>query len=164
MQTYFLISTILCLIITIVYNTYIIIKYKKIPESLSETSYLLGGNKRYFFTGYCIIVCLLLLPILMGITFTNYQIIPFIFCCGLSFAGCSPLFSAGLDRPIHYIFSILAFIAYIFYMIFCMGWIWLIGYLIVLGILCAIKWRSYVYWAEIIAVLEIIIFILCCYI
>lgn len=38
---------ILTILLTIVYNSYIIIKYKKIPESLSETSYLLGGNKRY---------------------------------------------------------------------------------------------------------------------
>ena len=38
---------ILTFIITLLYNSYIIIKYKKIPESLSETSYLLGGNKRY---------------------------------------------------------------------------------------------------------------------
>lgn len=38
---------ILILLITLLYNSYIIIKYKKIPESLSETSYLLGGNKRY---------------------------------------------------------------------------------------------------------------------
>lgn len=39
--------TILILLITLSYNSYIIIKYKKLPESLSETSYLLGGNKRY---------------------------------------------------------------------------------------------------------------------
>ena len=37
----------IAIFITIVYNCYIIIRYKKIPESLSETSYLLGGNKRY---------------------------------------------------------------------------------------------------------------------
>jgi hypothetical protein len=37
----------LILVITLLYNGYIIIKYKQIPQSLSETSYLLGGNKRY---------------------------------------------------------------------------------------------------------------------
>ena len=120
MITYFLISIILCLLITLLYNSYIIIRHKKIPESLSETSYLLGGNKRYFFTVYCILVCLLL-PILLEITPTNYQIIPFIFCGGLSFAGCSPLFREGLDKKIHYISAYIAFGAYILYMILCMG-------------------------------------------
>ena len=160
MQTYFLISTILCLIVTIVYNTYIIVKYKKIPESLSETSYLLGGNKRYFFTVYCIIVCLLLLPILLEITPTNYQIIPFIFCGGLSFAGCSPLFREGLDRIVHYSSAYAAFGAYVIYMIFCMNLWWLIGYFIILGILCVIKWKSYVFWAEMLALMEICIYII----
>ena len=157
-----MVLSIIILLITLLYNIYIIIKYKKIPESLSETSYLLGGNKRYLFTGYCFIISICLLPILLEISIL--QFLPFIFCGGLLFAGCSPLFKEGLDKPIHYIFSILAFIAYIFYMIFCMGWIWLIGYLMALSVLCAIKWRSYIYWAEIIAVLELIIFILCCYI
>ena len=157
-----MILSIILILITLLYNSFVIIKYKKIPESLSETSYLLGGNKRYFFTAYCFIISICLLPILLEISIL--QFLPFIFCGGLLFAGCSPLFREGLDKPIHYIFSILAFIAYIFYMIFCMGWIWLIGYLMALSVLCAIKWRSYIYWAEIIAVLELIIFILCCYI
>lgn len=155
--------TIITLVITLLYNSYIIIKYNKIPESLSETSYLLGGNKRYLFTGYCITTSFCLLPVLLTIT-TTLQFLPVIFCGGLLFAGCSPLFRSGLDKPIHYIFSGLAFLAYICYMIFCMGWIWLIGYLIVLIILCIIKWKSYVYWAEILALFEIIIFTLCCYI
>lgn len=152
--------TILTLLITLLYNGYIIIKYKKIPGSLSETSYLLGGNKRYWFTGYCFIVAFCLLPVLLEIS--TLQFLPFIFCGGLLFAGCSPLFREGLDKPIHYIFSYLAFAAYIFYMILCMGWIWLIGYLILLGVLCLIKWKAYIYWAEILALLEIIIFILWC--
>ena len=63
-----LILIILMLLITFLYNGYIFIKYKKIPESLSETSYLLGGNKRYWFTGYCFIICILLLPVLFEIT------------------------------------------------------------------------------------------------
>lgn len=154
---------IITLVMTLLYNSYIIIKYKKIPESLSETSYLLGSNKRYLFTGYCVITSFCLLPMLLEITMT-LQFLPFLFCGGLLFAGCSPLFRTGLDKPIHYIFSGLAFVAYLCYMILCMGWIWLIGYLIVLSVLCIIKWKSYVYWAEIIALFEIIIFILCYYI
>ena len=112
--------TILTLLITLLYNSYIIIKYKKIPQSLSETSYLLGGNKRYLFTGYCFIISFCLLPVLFTIT-NNFLFLPFIFCGGLLFAGCSPLFKSGLDKPIHYICSYIAFAAYIFYMIFCMG-------------------------------------------
>lgn len=112
--------TIITLVITLLYNCYIIIKYKKIPESLSETSYLLGGNKRYLFTVYCVIISFCLLPMLLEITMT-LQFLPFVFCGGLLFAGCSPLFRTGLDKPIHYIFSGLAFVTYLCYMILCMG-------------------------------------------
>lgn len=153
--------TILTLLITLLYNSYIIIKHKKIPESLSETSYLLGDNKRYLFTGYCFIIGLLLLPVLFNITASTLVFLPFITCGGLMFAGCSPLFKEGLDKPIHYIFSILAFISYICYMIFCMGWIWLIGFLVLYLILFFIKKTSFIYWAEILAIIEICIFALC---
>ena len=115
-----MVLSIIILLITLLYNIYIIIKYKKIPESLSETSYLLRGNKRYLFTGYCVIISFCLLPVLLETTMT-LQFLPFLFCGGLLFAGCSPLFRSGLDKPIHYIFSGLAFVAYLCYMILCMG-------------------------------------------
>lgn len=113
---------ILVILLTILYNSYILIKYHKIPESLSETSYLLGGNKKYWFTGYCFAIGFLLLPVLFNITTNCLLVLPFITCGGLMFAGCSPLFKDGLDKPVHYVGSILAFIAYVCYMIFCMGW------------------------------------------
>jgi uncharacterized protein YebE (UPF0316 family) len=50
-------------------------------------------------------------------------------------------------------------------MILCMGWIWLVSYIIVLGILCAIKYKNYTYFAEITAIFEILIYlimVLCC--
>lgn len=157
-----LILIILMLLITFLYNGYMFIKYKKIPESLSETSYLLGGNKRYWFTMYCFIISILLLPVLFETTIINFQILPFIFCGGLAFAGCSPLFKEGLDKIVHYSSSYIAFSAYILYMICCMNWWWVFGYFIVLGLLCIIRWKSYVYWAEMLALLEICIYILCC--
>ena len=152
--------TILTLLITLLYNSYMIIRYKKIPESLSETSYLLGGNKRYWFTGYCFTICLLLLPQLFNVTNDDLLILPFIFCGGLAFAGCSPLFRNGIDKIVHYSSAHTAFVAYILYMIFCMNWWWVLGYAIILGILCAIRWKTFVYWAEMLALFELCLFIL----
>lgn len=148
-----------CLLITLIYNIYILIKYKKIPQSLSETSYLLGGNKRYLFTIYCFIISFCLLPILLEIT-TTLQFIPVIFCVGLLFSGCSPLFREGIDRIVHYSSAYIAFAAYICYIIFCMGWWWLLGYVVILGILCLWKYKCYVYFAEMLALFEIMIYIL----
>lgn len=154
-----IILLITCLIITLVYNSFILIKYKKIPQSLSETSYLLGGNKRYLFTIYCFIISFCLLPILLEIT-TTLVFIPVIYCGGLAFAGCSLLFREGLDRIVHYSSAYIAFAAYILYMIFCMNWWWVLGYIVALGMLCLWKYKCYVYFAEMLALLEICTYII----
>lgn len=148
------------LIITLLYNGYIIIKYKKLPESLSETSYIMGGNKRYLFTGYCFLICILILPVLLDITPIAFQVIPFIFCGGLIFAGVSPLFKEGLDKIVHYSSAIIAFLAFIIYSIFCIPWYFSICYIIILSILCIWKYNNYVYWAEQLALLDICIYII----
>jgi hypothetical protein len=70
---------------------------------------------------YCFIISILLLPVLFETTIINFQILPFIFCGGLAFAGCSPLFKEGLDKIVHYSSSYIAFGTYILYMICCMN-------------------------------------------
>lgn len=160
MTTYSIISIIICLFITIIYNGYIIIKYQRIPKSLSETSYILGGNKRYFFTLYCFLVIACLLPTIFMYTPSTWQFIPFIFSGGFLFAGFSPLFLKGLDKKVHYPAAYISFAAYFFYMILCMNWWWVLGFLITFFILILWKRSHYVYFAEMTSVIEIIIYLL----
>ena len=155
----FTILSIICLIITILYNGFIIIKYKRIPESLSETSYMLS-DKRYLFTIYCLLVSFLIMPEMLELTPEQYQFLPFIFCAGLMFAGASPLFKTGMDRYVHYISAYTAFIAFIFYIILCLPITYIISYIILMIILCLWKYKCYVYFGEMIALFEILIFII----
>lgn len=150
---------ILSFIITLLYNVSICTYYRTIPESLSETSYILG-SKNFLFTIYCFIIGLCIMPPLFNITNENLQFIPFIFCGGLIFAGFSPLYKKGLDKKVHYISALIAFITFIVYVIFQMGYEWLIYYLIILGVTCLIKFKSYVYFAELIALFEILIYLI----
>lgn len=145
-------------IISLIYNLYVLLKYKKIPESLSETSYLFGNN-RYLFTVYCLLIGLCLLILLLPLTNINLQFIPFIICIGLIFSGFSPFYKKGLDRKIHYIFAFLSFGMFILYIFLHVGWYWIIPYLIGIIILCFLNFKSYVYFAEILALLELIIYI-----
>lgn len=146
------------ILISVLYNVCIIIKYKTIPESLSETSYLLD-NYRWLFTLYCYFVCLCLLILLLPITKENITFIPFLFCGGLMFAGASPLYKQGMDRKVHYITAFLSFGSFLLYIFLQMGGIWIIPYLLCLGLFCIIKPNSYVYFAEILALIEIIIYL-----
>lgn len=152
-----MINTIIFLLISLVYNLYVIIKHKTIPVSLSETSYMLGG---FWFTGYCFATVFLILPILLEIVPQTLTFLPFLMCSGLMFAGASPMFKKGLDKPVHYISSIISFIGFIIFVIFIMGWYWLIAFVILLAGLCIWKKECYVYFAEMLVFLFIVLFIL----
>lgn len=115
-----LILIITFLIISFIYNTFIFIKYKTIPVSLSETSYLLG-NKRYLFTLYCVASTFLMIPCLLSVVPETLTFLPFLMCSGLMFSGMSPLFKQGLDKGVHYTASIIAFISFLIFLILEMG-------------------------------------------
>lgn len=154
-----MISVIIFLIISLIYNGYILYKYG-VPVSLSETSYLLGGNKRYWFTAYCGVSTFLILPALLAVVPETIQFLPFFMCTGLLFSGASPLFKEGLDKPVHYVASIIAFISFVIFTILMMGW-WVLGLFLILFIGLVIwKKECFVYFAEILAFLFLSIFIL----
>lgn len=154
-----MINIIIFLIISLIYNGYIIYKYG-IPVSLSETSYLLGGNKRYLFTGYCYLSAFLVIPVLLGIVPETLTFLPFLMCVGLLFSGATPLFKKGLDKPVHMIFSIMSFISFIVFIILMMGWWWFGAFALIFTGLCIWKRKCFVYFAEMLAFLFISLFIL----
>ena len=152
----------LCILIMLIYNSVVIIKYKKIPASLSETAYMIGGEKslkRYWFTLYCTLTAFTILPVLFKYTADDFQAIPFIFCAGLLFAGFSPAFRSGLDRVVHYVSAYISFGGFLLYEILYMSWVWLVAYMILLGLLCIWKRNCYVYFAELLALTELCIWL-----
>jgi len=108
------------LIISFIYNLFIFIRYKTIPVSLSETSYLLK-DKKHLFTLYCVLSTFLIMPCLLSTIPENLAILAFLMCSGVMFSGLSPLFKQGLDKSIHYTASIIAFIAFVVFLILEMG-------------------------------------------
>lgn len=157
---YTTISLILFIIISLIYNLYIILKYKTIPVSLSETSYILGGFKRYWFSAYCITTVMLILPLLLMTIPENLAFLGFLMCGGLLFAGLSPMFKNGMDKTLHYTSSMFSFIIFIIFMIFIMGWFYLALYVWLLALLTLCKKECYVYFAEILVYIFIILFII----
>lgn len=151
METYITISIILSLIISIIYNYTFIYKYG-IPESLSATGYIFPKS---LFTLY-IFSLLILLPGILEKTTYPAQIFIFLTFAGLLFAGASPEYKKSLTRIVHYGGAYLAFAAFIIYLIIS-NYILLIIYLIALISLIIYKKDSYVYFAEILALLTILI-------
>lgn len=157
---YTTICLILFIIISLIYNLFIIFKYKTIPVSLSETSYILGGFKRYWFSAYCITTVMLILPLLLMTIPEKLAFLCFLMCGGLMFAGLSPMFKNGMDKTIHYIASILSFVIFIILMIFVIGWLYLALYIWLLALLILCKKECYVYFAEMLIYVFIILFII----
>ena len=145
-----------------IYNGFVMIRYKKVPGSLSETAYIIGGEslKRYWFTFYCLFTTAMILPPLFMCTRDGLEVLPFLLCVGLLFAGYSPTYKSGIERPVHYISAYLSFGSFILYSILCIPWYWLVGYVILLGLFCLWKPKCYVYFAEILALIDISLWIL----
>lgn len=147
------------ILLSIAYNTYIICKYKRIPESLSETSYMLGKDK-WLFISYCVITGGLMLPLLLDITSENFQCFPFFICGGLIMAGASPLYRNGLDKYVHYVSAMFAFISFLIYLGIC-NWLMLLQVILLLCLYyIVIDKKTIIYSAEIVALIYLIDIIL----
>lgn len=146
------------ILLSIAYNTYIVWKYDRIPESLSETSYMLGKDK-WLFVGYCVITGGLMLPLLLDITPENFQCFPFFICGGLIMAGSSPLYRNGLDKYVHYVSAMFAFITYLIYMGLANWYLLALNVILILAYSIRNK-KTIVYYAENIALITLILCIL----
>jgi len=143
------------IIVSVIYLLYVFIKYKTIPGSLSETAYLFGKNK-WIFTIYCMFISIMMIGGLLNVTSGNWQFLPVLICVGLAFSGASPLYRKSLTKDVHYGFAILSFVSFLIYLL-VIDWRILIVYLISLGYLFFVKSNSLVFFAEILALIYLII-------
>ena len=159
MMLYFVI---LLIVISLVYNIYALILNKGALESISISSYvfLINGKKYYYFTIYCFAVAFILLPIWLTISAVDIQFLTFLSCCGIIFAGSTPLFKEKFQGTVHYIAGIIAVLCYLLWMIFSKYYIWLIAEVIVTVVLITIDYKNFVYYTEIIGLFTLLILLL----
>ena len=147
----FLVLALVVLYIFVVYEL-----FGKLPTSLSQTAYMFGGYKKYIFTAVCYSIGFGILPALFELTPDNLTFLPFIFGVGLFLAGLTPAFmDTKYENRIHTVSAIIAFVAYLVYLIICMDWYWL--FIFVVGFLSLYSWKKkcYIFFAEILAILSV---------
>lgn len=81
----------LSLLLIVVYISYYIVQYKKIPNSLSATYYDVGG----YFSLVILMSSLLILPSMFNITPDNYKFLSFLSLTGVIFVAFAPNFKEG---------------------------------------------------------------------
>lgn len=141
------------ILLSLIYIIVSIYKLKRIPESISETSYL--WNKINWFTIYCMsIVGTIIIP-WIDMTPSSYQFLCFLSCVGILMAGSTPLFKEKFEGTVHYAGGILAMLGWIIWAIISGYWGVLILDAIITAILSIIKPRCWVFWAEIVAILTL---------
>lgn len=151
------------LVIFIIYNVYMTyLNGWKLPESISETSYI---SKERFgttvpFSLMCILCIIGILPIWMLKSPEIWQFLVFFSCGGMLFAGATPLFKERFEAKIHYTSGIIAFTSGILWL--CVTHYWLsIGTIISVSYICSVFNKSkFVFIYEVIGFIVIAITLL----
>ena len=152
-----MIDLIFCLLNLVICCVYCL-ALPNIPESLSATAYIY--RKPWYFTIYCLITAVLLLVPWLNYSPPAYQFLVFFTCVGICFAGTTPFFKKPFEAPIHYgagIVSLLCWMIWMFLVGNYSGLVWLgVGYYI----LIRIDGKNWVFYAETLALLHTIFFLL----
>lgn len=95
------------IMIFVTYIVAMVIVTKKVPDSISDTFYDLGGGVTgSLFTWFCFLVSFTLLP--YWIEVSEVKILPFIACAALGLVGAAPLFKSH-QKMIHFISAAICF-------------------------------------------------------
>lgn len=162
------IVTLIGFILFVIYNIWILILNKgRIPESLSETSYILQNNYNknysYFFTIACVVLTFTLLPCWLEYNNETYQFLIMLSCSGLMFAGATPFFREDLEKPIHYTSAIISGVSCCLWFILTKNYEFL--YFMLFGTIASMilvrSFKPWLYFAEVYGVACLVAFL--CY-
>lgn len=156
--------SLICFVLIVCYITMATIYAKRLPESISETSYiwetecnhLNRQHRAYVFSVFCFILAILLFYPWYAVTPSKYKFLCFIGCMGVLAAGATPFFKEKGKNIIHYFGGMIAVLCSLIWM-GCMGyWVPLVIGILVFIILSIIYYDSIVLWGEITALFFLI--------
>lgn len=124
--------------------------YRGIPDSISDTYYIIGYDRleSSLFTWFCWLVGGTLLPYWLD---NGGGALAFVACGGLMFVGTAPLFKSH-QKTIHFASAVVCFLSAYAWLLINSTTIFFIS-LAVLGILCFVKKRTF--WWEVTAFVTI---------
>lgn len=137
--------------IVTIYLLFSIIKYKQIPESISDTFYL--GNKQWF-TFTMVVLGFLVCATLIPVTLELYQFTIFLTGAGLLFVGAAPHFKDEFEKKIHFGGAfIFGLFSQIWASLYCSPWLLLTQ----LFLIPLWKTNQRTFWIEFICIINIIL-------
>ena len=104
-----MILTLLSLSIFLLYLAIVLRYINHVPQSLSETFYLIGDQpKCYLFTATLWVMVFTLMPPLLDITADNWDFLAFLALTGIGFVGAAPFFHDSGEGTVHTVAAIIA--------------------------------------------------------
>lgn len=149
---------IILIILMISYCTFAISYKKRIPGSLSETSYY-WNYKINPFTCFCFITGLLLFY--PWLSFGKFEFLGFLSIAGLFAAGSTPLFKdESFQRKLHYIGGVISALCSNLWIILNHYYVNFIISIILMLCCILIYKKSWVFWVEIFSILNLFLIII----
>ena len=141
------------ILVMMIYLSYIVERYG-IPNSISDTYYLLGGKpKGLVFQGVLALTAFLMLPVLLSRSSESTEFLAFLACAGLLFVAAAPLFKDASERIIHFVSAFVCCGCLILWQIF--NSLWIIPLLCIgMAVYPATKDKKYLWWLEIATVMS----------
>lgn len=134
------------LIIIFSYLFYVVGRFG-IPNSISETYYLLG-KMGWLFQMTVLLVAFMVIPTLIDRSSINTQFLAFLACAGLAFVAAAPLFKEKFEGKIHYVGAGVCCGGLVLWQVFNAYWLVpIVCFLIILYPI--LKGRKYMWWLEI---------------
>lgn len=148
------ICALLSLLILAGYLTAILLKYKVIPNSLSNTYYMLG-KWGFVFTLVMFVIAFLILPPMLEVTNIMFQFVAFFCPAAICFVGAAPNFKEEMEGKVHTIAALISAISGLLWVAFLTKFWWIILICIIICGILAYRTKtietSKVWWLEMIA-------------
>ena len=136
----------------ILYLLIIVCLFKRLPQSISETYYILG-NKGWIFQVITSLLGICLFPIMINIG--NYEHFIFLACGSFLFIAAAPQLKIKLEGKVHYISALICCISVLLWLLTNQYYLDIISALIILIILNIISFKRIILWIELVELITI---------
>ena len=147
------ITIIIAITILVIYTVTLCVVNKRIPNSLSQSVFMLSPSASWLWTLVMGFVAVAVMPKMLEVSGDNWKFLAFLSCIGLIFVALCPLSPRkdGIEYEVHMTGAWMCAVSSQILMAVCNSWLmlmwvpWVIAFILITK---DSKWRTKVFWAE----------------
>lgn len=147
------ITIIIAITILVIYTVTLCVANKSIPNSLSQSVFMLSPSASWLWTLVMGFVAVAVMPKMLEVSGDNWKFLAFLSCIGLIFVALCPLSPRkdGIEYEVHMTGAWMCAVSSQILMAVCNSWLmlmWVPWVIAFIWITKDSKWRTKVFWAE----------------